>query len=158
MKRRTFIGLVSGALLTGIPTSPAQQSEKLRRIGYLANGVRPADGAVPAAFRNELSALGFAEGKDIGYETRWAEGRNARLRELARELVSSNVDLIIAFGGPAAEAAKQASSTTPIIAMNAGDMVETGLVGTLARPGGNVTGVNDPAAVLSGKRLEILKE
>jgi len=158
MERRAFIGFVSGAFLTAIGTCQAQQSGKLRWVGYLANGVRPSDGAVPAALRNELSALGFAEGRDIGYETRWAGGRNARLWELAQELVSSNVDLMIAFGGPAAEAAKQASSTTPIIAMNAGDMVETGLVGTLARPGGNVTGVNDPAAVLSGKRLEILKE
>ncbi len=149
--------MAAGLLLISRP-SGAQQSRNPRRIGYLGNGVRPADGAVPVALRDELRAHGFTDGKDIVYEARWAGGRNERLRDLAGELVSSNVDLIVAFGGPAAEAAKQASSTIPIIAMNAGDMVETGLVSTLARPGGNVTGVNDPAAVLSGKRLEILKE
>ena len=127
MERRTFISLIAGGLLIVIRPSGAQQSRSLRRIGYLANGVRPADGAVPAPLRDELRVLGFTDGKDVVYEARWAGGRNERLRDLAGELVSSNVDLIVAFGGPAAEAAKQASSTIPIIAMNAGDMVETGL-------------------------------
>jgi putative ABC transport system substrate-binding protein len=153
-----FIQLAGSILLAGMHDAHAQKTGKLWRIGYLANGVRPADGAAPATLRNELRALGLAEGKEIVFETRWAGGRNDLLRGLAGELVSSNVDLIVAFGGPAAEAAKRASSTIPIVAMNAGDMVDTGLVSTLGRPGGNVTGVNDPAAVLSGKRLEILKE
>ena len=157
MKRRAFIGAIATSLMV-VARLCGGQPRNLRRIGYLGNGVRPPDGAVPAALRDRLRVLGFTDGKDIVYEARWAGGRNERLRDLAGELVSSNVDLIIAFGGPAAEAAKQASATVPIIAMNAGDMVETGLVSTLARPGGNVTGVNDPAAVLSGKRLELLKE
>jgi putative ABC transport system substrate-binding protein len=146
-------GLLAYAHIAG-----AQQTGKIWRIGFLAGGVRPPDGAVPAPLREKLQALGYAEGKDITYESRWAEGRNERLRELAADLFSHKVDLIIAFGGPAAEAAKQTSSTTPIIVVNAGDVVETGLVASLARPGGNVTGVNDPAAALSAKRLEILKE
>ena len=158
MDRRTFVGIVGSGLLACARIAGAQQTGKVWRVGFLAGGVRPPDGAAPAPLREELQALGYAEGKDITYEGRWAEGRNERLRELAAELLSRKVDLIVAFGGPAAEAAKQTSSTTPIIVLSAGDVVETGLVASLARPGGNVTGVNDPAAVLSAKRLEILKE
>ena len=145
-------------MLAGTRIVGAQQTGKVWRVGFLAGGVRPPDGAAPAPLREELRALGFAEGRDITYEGRWGEGRNERLRELAAELLSRKVDLIVAFGGPAAEAAKQSSTTTPVIVLSAGDVVETGLVASLARPGGNVTGVNDPAAVLSAKRLEILKE
>jgi putative ABC transport system substrate-binding protein len=154
MNRRTFIAT---ALLTCPAIARAQQPDRVWRIGYLASGVRPPDGEPPAPFRKELQALGFSE-KSIAYEGRWAEGHGDRLRDLAADLISRNVDVVVAFGGPAAEAAKQATSTTPIVAFYAGDMVETGLVASLARPGANVTGVNDPAAVLSAKRLEILKE
>ncbi len=158
MDRRRFVGIVGSGLLVCTHIAGAQQTGKVWRVGFLAGGVRPPDGSVPAPLREELQALGYAEGKDITYEGRWSEGRNERLPGLAAELLSRNVDLIVAFGGPAAEAAKQTSSTTPIIVLSAGDVVETGLVASLARPGGNVTGVNDPAAVLSAKRLEILKE
>jgi putative tryptophan/tyrosine transport system substrate-binding protein len=158
MDRRTFVGIVGSGLLAGTHVVRAQQTGKVWRVGFLAGGIRPPDGSVPAPLRDELRALGYAEGKDITFEGRWGEGRNERLRELAVELLSRKVDLIVAFGGPAAEAAKQTSSVTPIIVLSAGDVVETGLVASLARPGGNVTGINDPAAVLSAKRLEILKE
>jgi len=158
MDRRTFVGTVATSLLACAQIVGAQQKGKVWRVGFLAGGVRPPDGAAPAPLREALQALGYAEGKDIIYEGRWGEGHNERLRELATELISRKVDLIVAFGGPAAEAAKQTSSTTPIIVLSAGDVVETGLVASLARPGGNVTGVNDPAAALSAKRLEILKE
>ena len=157
--RRTFIGIVGSGLVACTRIAGAQQTGKVWRVGFLAGGVRPPDGAAPTPLREELQALGYAEGKDIMYEGRWAEGRTAtRFRELAAELVSRKVDVIVAFGGPAAEAAKQTSSITPIIVLSAGDVVETKLVASLARPGGNVTGINDPAAVLSAKRLEILKE
>ena len=158
MDRRRFICIAGSCVLACTHFAAAQQTRRIWRIGFLAGGVRPPDGAAPAALREKLQALGYAEGKDVIYEGYWAEGRNERLRELAAELTSRKVDLIVAFGGPAAEAAKQASSTTPIVVFSAGDVVETGLVASLARPGGNVTGVNDPAAVLSAKRLEILKE
>ena len=158
MDRRTFICIVGSGLLACTDIAGAQQTGKVSHIGFLAGGIRPPDGAVPAPLREQLQALGYAEGKVITYEGRWAEGRNERLRELAAELISHKVDLIVAFGHPAAEAAKQASSTIPIIVFSAGDVVETKLVAGLARPGGNVTGVNDPAAVLSAKRLELLKE
>jgi putative ABC transport system substrate-binding protein len=157
MHRRTFIGLVASGLLA-CSGAGAQQTGKLWRIGFLAGGVRPPDGLPPAPLREKLHALGYAEGKDIVYECRWGEARNERLRDLAGELSSKKVDLIVAFGGPAADAAKKATSIIPIIALSAGDVVETGLVASLAHPGGNVTGINDPAAVLSAKRLEILKE
>jgi putative ABC transport system substrate-binding protein len=158
MERRTFIGIVGSGLLACAHIAGAQQTGKVSRVGFLANGVRPPDGAAPVPLREELRSLGYTEGKEITYEGRWSEGRIERLPELAAELVTHKVDLIIAFGGPAAEAAKQTSSTTPIIVFNAGDVVDTGLIANLARPGGNVTGVNDPAAVLSAKRLEILNE
>lgn len=158
MDRRAFIAIVGSSLLACIRIANAQQARRVWHVGFLAGGVRPPDGAVPAPLREELQALGFAESTDITYEGRWGQGRNERLRELAAKLFSRKVDLIVAFGGPAAEAAKQTSSTTPIIVLSAGDMVDTGLVASLARPGGNVTGVNDPAGALSAKRLEILKE
>jgi putative ABC transport system substrate-binding protein len=158
MDRRTFICIVASGTLASRHLAGPQQASKAWRVGFIASGIRPPDGAAPAPLREQLHALGFAEGKDVTYEARWGEGRNERLRELAAELISHKVDVVVAFGGPAAEAAKQASLTTPIVVFSAGDVVETGLVASLARPGGNVTGVNDPAAVLSSKRLEILKE
>ena len=157
MDRRSFFALaVTGLLASRV--ARAQQADRVWRVGYLAISARPADGAPPPAFRNELQTLGFVDGKSIVYEGRWAGGRGDRLRELAADLLSRNVDLVVAVGGSAAEALKQLTSTTPIIVLNAGDVVETGLVKSLARPGANVTGINDPAAALSGKRLEILKE
>ena len=158
MDRRKFIGIVGSGLLACSQILGAQQSGKVWRVGFLASGVRPPDGAAPTPLRAELQSLGFAEGKEITYEGRWSEGRHERLPELAAELLSRKVDLIVAFGSPAAEAAKRASSATPIIVFSAGDVVDTGLIASLARPGGNVTGVNDPAAVLSAKRLELLNE
>jgi putative ABC transport system substrate-binding protein len=157
MDRRTFIGAVGGGLLACTHIANGQQTGKVWRIGFLAGGARPPDGAAPAPLRKALQALGYGEGKDITYEGRWGEARNERLPALAAELLALNVDLIVTLGGPAAAAAKQSSSTIPVIVVNGGDVVETGLAASLARPGGNVTGVNDPAAVLSAKRLEILK-
>ena len=158
MNRRAFIRAFGVCIVSSVGTAEAQQAGTAQRIGFLASGMRPADGAPPASLRERLRALGFTEGKDVTFEGQWSGGRNERLRELAAELVAHKVNVIVAFGGPAAEAAKQASSTTPIVFFNAGDAVETGLVANLAHPGANVTGINDPAAVLSAKRLEILKE
>lgn len=158
MNRRTLIRAIGVCVVFSVGTADAQQAGTVRHIGFLASGVRPADGAPPASLRERLRALGFTEGKDVAFEGQWSGGRNERLRDLAAELVAHKVDVIVAFGGPAAEAAKQASSTTPIVFFNAGDAVETGLVTNLAHPAANVTGINDPAAALSAKRLEILKE
>ena len=158
VSRRTFARLAGGGLLAMTLAAGAQQTGKVLHIGFLAKGLRPTDGTVPAPLRKALQALGYVEGKDIIFEGRWAEVRSERLPALARELVALKVDLIVCLGGEGAAAAKLASSTIPIIVLNAGDVVETGLISSLARPGGNVTGVNDQSAVLSAKRLELLKE
>jgi len=158
MERRAFIGTIGIGVLACARVANAQQTGKVWRVGFLGNGARPPDGAAPAQLRQTLQALGYAEGRDITYEGRWGDAHTERLPALAAELLALKVDLIVTNGAPSAAAAKQASSTIPVIVVYAGDAVETGLVASLARPGGNVTGVNDPAAVLSAKRLEILKE
>src|SRR5437016_13284799 len=141
-----------------MPLADAQQAGKTYRIGYLAAGARSTDGAPPASLRQALQELGYGEGKNVIYEGRWAEARREELPALAAELVGLKVDLIITFGSPAAAAAKEASSTIPIVMALSGDPEGVGLVASLARPGGNVTGVTDNATALSAKRLELLKE
>lgn len=158
MDRRTFVSLAPAGLLGISLAAAAQQPGKIWRVGFLAGNLRPQDGAAPAPLRKAIAALGYTEGKDIVYESRWGEVRNERLPALAAELAALKVDAIVTRGGPSALAAKQATRTIPIVVMYAGDTVETGLVASLARPGGNVTGINDPAAVLSAKRLEFVKE
>lgn len=158
MDRRNFARLAAMTVCSASLAAAAQSTARVWRIGYLNGGVRPTDGAPPLALRRALQALGFSEGKDFMYESRWGEIHNDRLPVLANELVALKVDVVVTSGGPAAAAAKAASVSTPIVVINAGDVVETGLVSSLAHPGGNVTGVNDPAAVLSSKRLEMLKE
>ena len=158
MDRRIFAALAAGSLFGFSLPAGAQRTGKVWRIGFLNKSTRPPDGAVPASLRKALEALGYVEGKDVVFEGRWAELRSERLRPLAAELIALDVDLIVAVGGAAAASAQQASAAVPIVVVNAGDVVEIGLVVSLARPGGNVTGVNDQSAVLSAKRLQILKE
>ena len=163
ISRRKFIGILPGAFVllqdakSQQPAQP-QQPAKVWRIGFLSRGVRPADGAPPAALREGLQELGYANGTSISYVGRWADMKSELLPGLAAELVGLKVDLIVVFGGQAAEAAKTATSTIPIVVVNAGDPVGTGLVASLARPGGNVSGISDQATELSAKRLELLKE
>lgn len=154
-KRDSLLAILS---LAAMPfAARAQQPGKVWRIGFLG-ALPPPDGSAPLPLRQALQALGYAEGKNVLYEVRWSRARSERLPALAAELLAQKVDVIVTLSAPAAAAAKQATSTIPIVASLAGDVVETGLVASLARPGGNITGVNDPAAVLSAKRLEILKE
>jgi putative ABC transport system substrate-binding protein len=108
--------------------------------------------------REGLQALGYIEGTNITFISRWAEAKRDRMPRLAEEIVRSNVDLIVTLGSPPSEAAKAATSTVPIVMAAAGDAVSIGLVTSLARPGGNLTGITDIAADLSAKRLELLKE
>ncbi len=156
--RRTLLRALGCGLLAAPFASRAQQPAKVWRVGYLARGAPPRDGGPPAALRQALEELGYASGTNISYITRWAGVRIEALPPLATELVGLNVDLILAFGAPAADAAKQATATIPIVIINAGDPVGTGLVASLARPGGNVTGISDQATELSAKRLDLLKE
>jgi putative ABC transport system substrate-binding protein len=144
--------------LTAPVSSFAQQPAKVWRIGFLQGGARPADGLPPAALRKALTELGYAEGKNVMYEARWAEGKLTRLPELAAELVQRRVDAIVVLGWPATQAVKRATSTIPIVIGGGGDAVESGLVASLSRPGANLTGMSDMAVELSAKRLELLKE
>jgi putative ABC transport system substrate-binding protein len=158
MDRRTVILAVGGSLLAAPFASRAQKPAKVWRIGLLANGARPPDGAPPAAFRQALEELGYVGGKNVTYIGRWSETKFERLPGLAAELVGLDVDLLLTTGAPAAEAAKAATSTIPIVVVVPGDAAATGLVASLARPGGNITGISDPATELSAKRLGLLKE
>jgi putative ABC transport system substrate-binding protein len=158
MDRRTFISSLACIALATPLDAIAQQPGKVWRIGYLASGARPSDGAPPAALRQALQELGYVDGTGISYVGRWAEVKKDRLPGLAAEMVGLKVDLIVALGAPAAEAAKEATSTIPIVIVNAGDPVGVGLIASLARPGGNVSGISDQATELSAKRLELLKE
>ena len=158
MDRRTVILAFGGSLLATPFVSHAQKVAKVWLIGFLANGARPADGAPPAAFRQALEELGYVGGKNVTYIGRWSETKFERLPGLAAELVDLDVDLLLTTGAPAAEAAKAATSTIPIVVVVPGDADATGLVASLARPGGNITGISDPATELSAKRLGLLKE
>ncbi|HEY2256661.1 MAG TPA: ABC transporter substrate binding protein, partial [Variovorax sp.] len=156
--RRIFAKALAAALFGFSLACRAQPADKVWRIGFLAGGARLPNGAPPAALRAALQAQGYAEPTNVVYFGRWGEGRNERLPALAAELVDLKVDAIVTTGAPSAEAAKRASTTVPVVFVYAGDVVETGLVSSLAHPGGNLTGIAEQAALLSGKRLELLKE
>jgi ABC-type uncharacterized transport system substrate-binding protein len=140
-----------------VPTA-AQQTKKLERIGILLAGSFATSQSSTDAFRRGLTDLGYVEGKDIVIEYRFAEGKEQRLHMLAAELVRLRVDVIVVGGGNASSAAKNATKTIPIVMATAGDPVGSGLVTSLARPGGNITGLTLISPDLSGKRLELLKE
>src|SRR6266550_988455 len=135
-----------------------QQPTKIPRIGYLT-GVSPStNSARHETFRQGLRELGYVEGKNIVIEWRSAEGKFDRLPALAAELVHLKVDIIVTGGRSATRAAKEATVTIPIVMTQVGDPVGSGFVASLARPGGNITGLSTLAPELSGKRLELLKE
>ena len=158
MKRREFVTLLGAAAAWPLHTQ-AQQPQKMRQVGFLAAGGRPPKGAVPAALREALQALGHMEGQTVAYEARYAAGKLETLPALAAELVERKVDVIVTAGFRATLAAKQSTASIPIVlAIGSGDAVATGMIASLSRPGGNVTGISEEAAQLSAKRLEILKE
>src|SRR3989338_9127429 len=153
---RQIIGLALGAMLLG-PSFPveAQQPAKVPRLGFLAVSRLP----YHWGFRQGLRELGYAEGKNFHIEYRYAEGKIERLPGLAAELVRLKVDVIVSAGGtPVIMAAKNATNAIPITFVGSSDPVALGIVASLARPGGNVTGLNIGGPELYGKRLELLKE
>ena len=156
MDRRTFI-ILTGVLMAPL-ASLGQQQSKVARIGFLAGDSPPDNPHRLQTFRDGLHELGYVEGKNLVIEYRWAEGHYERLPGLATELVRLPVDVIVAVGDPVIFAAKQATSTIPIVMLGVGDPVARGFVVSLARPGGNVTGVSNFAVALMGKWLELLKE
>jgi len=156
--RRAFIGTLAGGLLAAPLAAEAQAPVKVPRIGYLS-ALSPTDNTdILEAFRQGLHELGYVEGQTIAIEYRFAEGRPERLPALAAELVRLKVDVIVTGPPPAPEAAKQATSTIPIVFAVAGDPVALGLVASVARPGGNITGLSSIAPEVVGKQLELLKE
>ena len=155
-----LVGLLAIALTFafGGAVVDAQQAGKIFRIGFLDNSTASGSAVLVEAFRQELSKLGWIQGKNITIEYRFAEQKQERLPELAADLVRLKVDLIVATATPSALAAKRATTTIPIVMANAGDPVGSGLVASLARPGGNVTGFSSLNFQLNTKRLEILKD
>jgi ABC-type uncharacterized transport system substrate-binding protein len=159
VRRREFITLLGGAAMWPFEAR-AQQEAKRARIAYLVTGSleSPETLANLDAFRQGLTDLGYIEGQNIVIERRSADGRIERLPSLARELVSLNVDLIVALATPAGRAAQQATTTIPIVVSAMGDPVQDGLVASLSRPGGNITGTTFLGPELVPKRLGLLRE
>jgi putative tryptophan/tyrosine transport system substrate-binding protein len=156
--RRDFITLLGGAAAAWPLEVSAQQPAKLPIIGYLGPSTRSVDAHRLGALVQRLRELGWIEGRTIVIEYRWAEGRNEHLAKVTAEFVRLKVDVIVTAGTAAVVTAKQATSVIPIVFAVAGDPVGTGLVASLARPGGNVTGLSNQSADLAGKRLELLRE
>ena len=160
IKNPKWAGLITLALALTIcgAVAQAQQPAGIPRIGILSRGSSSFQSARVEAFRQRLRELGYVEGKNIVIEYRYAEGKLERLPDLAAELVRLKVDVIVTGGGPTILAAKKATATIPIVFAAFNDPVGTGLVSSLARPGGNITGLSNIAQDLDGKRLELLKE
>src|ERR671923_523236 len=158
MKRRITICLLTTALVSIAPFVGAQQPKKVPRIGYLSGASLSAISARIDAFHQGLRELGYVEGKNILIEWRWAEGKPDRLPELAAELVRLNVELIVSAGPVVTRRFHEATKTIPIIMAQDNDPVGNGFVSSLARPGGNITGLSTLAPEISGKQLELLKE
>ena len=156
-KKIIFLALCS-LLLAPCSAVEAQQPTKVSRIGFLDNSTASGSAIRVDAFRQELRRLGWIEGKNFTIEYRFAEHKNARMPELAADLVRLRVDLMVVTDTPSASAAKQATTTIPIVMANSGDPVGVGLVASLARPGGNITGNSSLGTELITKRLEILKD
>jgi putative ABC transport system substrate-binding protein len=156
MKRREFITLLGGAVAWPLPAS-AQQTPKLPTIGFLSPMTASVENQRVAAFVQRLRELGWIEGRTVAIKVRWAEGRSERAAEIVAEFVRQKVDVIVCRGTATVLAEKQATSVIPIVFAR-GDPVGTGFVVSLARPGGNVTGLSFQQTDLAGKRLELLRE
>jgi putative ABC transport system substrate-binding protein len=157
MRRREFLGVLSSAAIAWPLAARAQQSA-MPLIGLMGSGSAAAQSHLTAAFLQRLRELGWTEGRNLRIEYRWGEGRNERFAEIAAEFVRLKVDLILTHNTPPTLAAKQATSVIPIVFATAGDPVGTGIVVSLARPGGNITGLSGQAADTAGKRVELLRE
>ena len=156
-RRRLLIALGAGAL-TPLASRAQQSPAKVPRIAFLGNSTAALEANLVGPFRAGLRDLGYVEGRNIVLEYRWAEGNYDRLPELIAELIALKVDVIVTAGTPAALAVKRATTTIPLVMVAVGDPVGTGLVASLAEPGGSATGLTSIAPDLEGKRLELLME
>jgi putative tryptophan/tyrosine transport system substrate-binding protein len=156
MRRRNFIALLGGAAAWPL-TAQAQQAGKLPTIGFLSGPTASAAGQWVTTFKERLRELGWIEGRTVAIEVRWAEGRTERFAEIASEFVRLKVDVIVT-AGPPVFAAKQATSVIPIVFATVADPLGTGLVASLSKPGGNITGLSLTSPELAGKRLELMRE
>ena len=157
MKRREFISLLGGTAAAW-PLAVRAQQAKAATIGLLCTGSAAAQSQWTATFVQRMRELGWVEGRNFALEYRWAGGSTERLSELANELVRLKVAVIVTHNTPGPLAAKQATSTIPIVFATAGDPVGTGIVASLAQPGGNVTGLSSQTPDVAGKRLELLRQ
>jgi ABC-type uncharacterized transport system substrate-binding protein len=158
MKKRFTLWLLATLFLANVSLADAQQAGKVPRIGFLDNSTASGIAVLLGAFRQELSKLGWIEGKNVTIEYRFGEHKSERQPELAADLVRLKVDLIVVSGTAPALAVKSATTTIPIVMTSAADPVGIGLIASLARPGGNVTGLSSLGAEVNTKRLEILKD
>jgi putative tryptophan/tyrosine transport system substrate-binding protein len=158
MDRRSFLGSLAGGLLAAPLAAEAQQAGKVYRIGFLGNSTEALEANLVGPFREGLRERGYVEGRDLTIEYRWAEGAYERFPALIAELIALKSDIIVTAGTPAALAVKRATTTIPVVMAAVGDPIGTGLVKSLARPGGNLTGLVAIAPDLEGKRLELLTQ
>lgn len=154
MRRREFMMLLGGAV-AGWPAAVQAQQSAVHRVGVLAQDLQP---GLLDAFRSELRKLGYMEGAGLSIEVRNADGRNERLKELAEELLRAKVGVIVAVNTPAVQVAKKVTETVPIVMMRVADPVKSGLVASLARPGGNITGLSFMPDALGPKGIELLHD
>src|SRR3989449_1035695 len=159
MTRRAFIRGLAGAVMLPPMAADAETPAKASRIGLMMSTTPVAASHIVAAFADGLRELGHVEGKNVVFEYRWAEGKSERFAEMAADLVRQKVDVIVASSQAPALAAKRATTTIPIVMVNVTDPVEVGLVASLARPGGNVTGLSQQLTPeIRAKQLQLLKE
>jgi len=158
MRRREFIRLFSSTTVAWPLAARAQQAGKVHRIGFLGSATARGSAKAVESFRAGLREFGYVEGRNIGIEFRWAEGNYDRLSDLVANLIATNVDVLITHGTPGTRAAKEATTTIPIVMAISGDAIATGLVSSLARPEANLTGSTYFLPQLNAKRLELLKE
>ncbi|MBI2153864.1 MAG: ABC transporter substrate-binding protein [Candidatus Rokubacteria bacterium] len=152
-----IVTLALGILAAPLPVD-AQQKAKMYRIGFLGNSTAALEANLVGPFRDGLRDLGYNEGQNVLIEYRWAEGKYERFPTLIAELIALKVDVIVTAGTPATLAVKKATASVPLVMVAVGDPVGTGIVASLGRPGGNITGLTSISPELDGKRLELLRE
>ena len=159
MNRRVFLSTLTGGLFAAPLAADAQPTGKVYRIGFILTAAANETGHLLKALNEGLRELGYVEGRNVVFERRYAEGRQERLPALAAELVRLNVDIFVTGSNPVIAAVKQATATIPVVMAVSRDPVGSGFIASLARPGGNITGLaNDPAPEIGGKNLQLLKE